>query len=168
MARCFPMAMVTGILFSAAIIDAGDWPCYRGPNKNGICSEGIEQWPPVEIWRASVGQGYSQVTVSEGRVYTAGWSSTPSNQDTVYCFDEASTGTNPTPLWTQSYACGSISYQGTRATPTVDGNEVYMFSHAGRLSVFNKANGTPLWNVTATSGSTGWGVSEFSADRQCE
>jgi outer membrane protein assembly factor BamB len=47
--------------------------------------------------------------VSNGRVYTAGWSG---GQDTVYCFDENATGDDPTPLWSESYSCGSVSYQG--------------------------------------------------------
>ena len=61
------------LLFQAVCTTAEDWPCYRGPNKDGITSEGIDRWPPVEIWRYDdIGQGYSQVTVSEGRVYVAG------------------------------------------------------------------------------------------------
>ena len=64
-----------GVLLTTEIVMAGDWPCYRGANKDGITSDAIEQWPPVELWRASVGQGYSQVTVSNGRVYAACWAS---------------------------------------------------------------------------------------------
>ena len=76
----------------AAAASAGDWPRYRGANHDGVSSEGIDDWPPTEIWRASVGWGYSQATVVDGKVYTAGWAS---SQDTVYCFDEASVGNDP-------------------------------------------------------------------------
>jgi outer membrane protein assembly factor BamB len=133
----------------AGVSMADDWPCYRGTNKNGITSEQIAKWPPTEVWRANVGQGYSQVVVSQGKVYTMGWSN---NQDYVRCFSESSTGTNPTPLWTQSYSCGSVDHQGTRATPTVDGNEVYTFSHEGRLGCYDRTNGTPLWSTNTTLG----------------
>ncbi len=133
---------------------AADWPCYRGPNKDGATSERIVSWPPRELWRASVGQGFSGVAVSGGRVYTMGWAG---NQDSVYCFSETASGNNPTPVWKQSYACGSVDYEGTRGTPTVDGNEVYTFSHQGRLSCFNKADGTPLWNQSVTAKVPDWG-----------
>ena len=32
-----------------------------------------------------------------------------------------------------------------------------MFSHEGRISVFNKVDGTPLWNKTVDEGRPGWG-----------
>ena len=94
------------VLLLASLAMGADWPCYRGPNKNGITSERIAMWPPKERWRANVGQGFSGVTVSGGRVYTMGWAS---SQDSVYCFSESSAGTSPAPLWKQSYACGSVS-----------------------------------------------------------
>lgn len=142
------------LVWCCSIVRGADWPCYRGPNKDGRTSERIESWPPREIWRASVGQGYSGITVSDGRVYTMGWAG---GQDTVYCFDESSTGNNPIPIWRQSYSCGSVAYEGTRATPTIDADEVYTFSHEGRLSCFNRVDGTPLWNKSVTGGRPGWG-----------
>ena len=145
------------VMLSTAAATAGDWPRYRGANHDGISSETIV-WPPTEIWRANVGWGYSQVTVSQGRVYTMGWSSS-SGDDTVYCFDEGSTGNDPAPLWTHSYACSSSGdggYSGTRATPTVDGNEVYTLSHQGNLYCFNKVSGGVLWNKLVNSGRPGW------------
>lgn len=160
--KSFIVLIAAGILLFSGVVDAADWPCYRGTNKDGITNDTIDRWPPVELWRASLGEGYSQVTVSNGKVYTAGWA--PS-QDTVYCFDEASIGVNPAPLWTQSYSRASTgygSYEGTRATPTVDtsGSYVYMFSHGGQLSAFNKVTGTPApWSpVTTTWGrNSNWG-----------
>jgi outer membrane protein assembly factor BamB len=140
------------ILAFCVAAGAADWPCYRGPNKNGATTEGIASWPPRQIWRASVGQGYSDVAVSGGRVYITGWSN---GHDTVYCFGESSVGTNPAPLWTQSYSCSSVDHQGTRATPTVDSNTVYTFSHDGLLSCFDCAAGTLLWNKQITGGSPG-------------
>ena len=146
------------VVCCCATVRGADWPHYRGINRDGKTTERIESWPPKEIWRASIGQGYSAVTVSDGRVYAMGWAS---NQDTVYCFDEASTGNNPTPLWTQPYSCGTSpggsQYEGTRGTPTVHSNEVYTFSHEGRLSCFERVDGTPLWNKSVTGGRPGWG-----------
>jgi hypothetical protein len=132
---------------------ASDWPCWRGPNKNGSTTETIAKWPMTEVWRASVGQGYSDVSISGGRVYTMGWAG---NQDTVYCFSESATG-NASPLWTQSYSCGTVDHNGTRCTPTVDGNEVYTFSIQGLLSCYDKTAGTPRWSKQITSSAPSWG-----------
>jgi outer membrane protein assembly factor BamB len=140
-------AVVFAVLGGLQVANAADWPCYRGPNKDGHTTDTIGKWPPTELWRTQIGKGYSQVVVSEGRVYTMGWSN---NQDHVYCFSESSSGTNPPTLWKASYANsnGEGTYPGTRSTPTVDGNEVYTFSADGYLKCFNKTNGSPNWSVT--------------------
>jgi outer membrane protein assembly factor BamB len=138
-------------------LNGADWPCYRGTNKDGISTEQIVQWPPREIWRAAIGEGFSQVVVSGGRVYTMGWSG---NNDHVYCFSESSSGVNPAPLWTSSYACGyggDANYAGTRSTPTVDSNEVYTFSCDGDLNCFDKMTGAVKWSRTVNVGMPGWG-----------
>ena len=63
------------VCLAPAVASGADWPMYRGPNHNGITAEGIDRWPPVKLWEANVGWGFAQVTVSNGRVYTAGWAS---------------------------------------------------------------------------------------------
>ncbi|MBI3192808.1 MAG: PQQ-binding-like beta-propeller repeat protein, partial [Pedosphaera parvula] len=66
-----------------------DWPCWRGPNLNGISAEKGWQtaWPPSgpkRLWRVEVGTGFSSLAVSQGRLYTMG---NQGNQDTVHCLD---------------------------------------------------------------------------------
>ena len=138
---------------------AADWPCYRGPNKDGSTTETIESWPPREVWTASIGQGFSQVVVFQGQVYTMGWSN---GQDRVYCFSASSTGVNPVVLWQASYPAGveigPSSDYGTCATPTVDGNNVYTFSTAGLLNCFDAATGHTNWSVNVgTASEPGYG-----------
>src|SRR6201993_4304876 len=56
----------------------GDWPQFRGPNRDGVSSETglLKQWPaggPPLIWKATgLGNGYSTVAVVGGRIYTIG------------------------------------------------------------------------------------------------
>src|ERR1700704_790819 len=64
-----------------------DWPQWRGPDRNGISKESgwMSQWPaggPKELWRASVGIGWSSVSVSQSRVYTMG---NVDETDHVFC-----------------------------------------------------------------------------------
>jgi hypothetical protein len=96
----------------ATEVVGADWPCWRGPNRNGVSSETGWSWrwetngPPVR-WRAAVGKGFSSFAVGNGRAYTMGNSN---NMDTVYCL-EALTGKV---LWRHSYPCDPqpLSYEG--------------------------------------------------------
>ena len=86
------LCWILAAAFLASHLPAADWPQWRGPNRNGISSEKVSAaWPaggPKVLWRASVGTGFSSISVSQGRVYTMG---NTNNQDTVWCFD-AKTG----------------------------------------------------------------------------
>ena len=57
-----------------AVAEGGaDWPCWRGPERNGVSREAgwACEWNtnglPV-LWRASVGKGFSSCAVSGNRV----------------------------------------------------------------------------------------------------
>lgn len=56
----------------------GDWPQWRGPNRDGISSDTglLKEWPedgPKLLWQVdSVGVGYSSLVVKDGRVFTQG------------------------------------------------------------------------------------------------
>ena len=56
----------------------GDWPQWRGPNRDGISSDTdlLKEWPaegPEQLWQIdSVGVGYSSLAVKDGRIFTQG------------------------------------------------------------------------------------------------
>jgi hypothetical protein len=157
-------ATVVGLIMAglATSVYSSDWPCYRGPNKDGATAESITVWPPQKLWTASIGSEYAGVVVSEHRVYTVGWSG---GNDTVYCFSDSPAATNPaTPLWTYSCAVpwtvatvgatdNQQRYVGAKSSPTVDGNQVYTISINGILNCLDKASGTLLWSRTIATGS---------------
>src|SRR2546423_6188146 len=71
---------------------ANDWPNWRGPDQNGISKETgwSASWPsdgPKQLWKASVGTGFSSVSVANRRLFTLG---NKNETDTVYCFDAES------------------------------------------------------------------------------
>jgi len=124
--------------------DTTDWHQWRGPDGNGISTEKgwLSVWSegePKQLWKISVGNGYSSVTVSDGRIYTMG---NAAGTDTVYCLD-ANTGDE---IWKYSYACKTGDYKGTRATPTIDGKYVYTLSREGHLFCFNATSGRIKWS----------------------
>jgi outer membrane protein assembly factor BamB len=145
-------------LLSAAVVVAliilgtftsggGDWPRWRGPDLNGISPEkGWQaQWPaegPKQLWKASVGTGFSSFSVSDGRVYTMG---NTTNTDWVFCLD-AETGKV---VWGHSYPCPLAANNfegGPCATPTVADGRVYTFSRKGDLFCLDSAKGTVIWS----------------------
>ena len=56
----------------------GDWPQWRGPNRDGISLETglLREWPkdgPAVVWQVdSVGVGYSSLSLKDGRIFTQG------------------------------------------------------------------------------------------------
>lgn len=58
--------------------DAGDWPQWRGPNRDGISLDKglLKEWPkegPPVVWKVdTVGVGYSSLAIKAGRIYTQG------------------------------------------------------------------------------------------------
>jgi outer membrane protein assembly factor BamB len=125
-----------------------DWYRWRGPDLNGISKETgwSTQWPkegPKVLWKASVGIGFSSITVANGRAYTLG---NRSDKDTVYAFD-AETGRE---LWKFTYNEDTDPHYyegGTSCTPTVDGDAVYSISRRGELFRFEAATGKVTWQI---------------------
>lgn len=121
---------------------AEDWPQWRGPQRNGISAEAF-RWPaggPKRVWTAQVGEGFSAVAVKNGRVYTVG---NRDGSDTILCLN----ATNGQPIWRYSYRCSSGDYGGPRATPVLDGNNVYTMSRDGVAYCLNATTGQRVWVV---------------------
>ncbi len=149
-------------LFLPIVATADDWAHWRGPGRNGISAEKgwNSNWPkdgPPILWKASVGQGYSSVSIAKGRAYTTG---NANGQDTVFCLD-AKSGKE---IWKHSYPAelGDKFFDGgTTGTPTVDGDRVFTLSRWGDVFCFEAATGKIVWNrnVVKDAGARvpGWG-----------
>jgi outer membrane protein assembly factor BamB len=79
---CLGSFCAFGLLVSAVVAqvpyEAGDWPQWRGPNRNGISLDKglLKDWPaegPPVVWKVdTVGVGYSSLAVKGDRIYTQG------------------------------------------------------------------------------------------------
>lgn len=155
-------AVCSIILGISGSLRAEDWPQWMGPNRDGISREtGLidsipEQGLPV-LWRVSIGGGYSGPAVSDGRVFVTDYvaanpevKNDPGVRDVrtgverTVCLDFA----NGRELWkVETYRPYRISYAaGPRATPTVDGDRVYVLGAEGDLHCLQAANGQILWH----------------------
>jgi outer membrane protein assembly factor BamB len=134
------------LFVSTTLLRAGDWPQWRGPNRDGISTEKnwSDKWSadgPAVKWKASVGLGFSSFVIGGGRAITTGYSD---NKDTVFCFD-AVTGKA---LWKHEYPAelGDKYFEGgTTGTPTIEGNRVYQLSRWGDLFCLDAASGKVIW-----------------------
>jgi len=153
------------VLSLAGSAFAVDWSQWRGPARDGKSTETglLRKWPeagPRQVWRAQgLGQGYSSVTISAGKVYTLG-----QRDDIQYvmAFEEA-TGKK---LWevANGKAYRERRGDGPRSVPTVEGNQLWAFSADGTLACLNSQTGKKIWslNVTEKFGASvpHWGYSE--------
>lgn len=123
-----------------------DWPQYRGVNRDGISTETglIQTWPaegPKLLWKAPIGDGYSGIAVSNGRLYTM---FSQGDDELVACFDAAS----GKEIWRYKLDSNYINDQGNgpRGTPTVDGDIVYVLGAQAMLAALSAADGTKVWD----------------------
>src|SRR5678815_4126798 len=129
------------MIFSLSVCVADDWPQWRGPNRTGITDERIlTNWPtdgPKVLWRASVGFGFSSVSIAHGRAFTMGNSG---DQETIFCFD-ALTGK---PIWQHAYPSklGAVYHEGGPvSTPTVEEGRLYSISKWGDVFCLDAVKG---------------------------
>src|SRR5262245_49428528 len=95
----------TVLLLLPTLLRADDWPQWRGPNRDSVCTETVllQTFPAEGLkvrWRVPAGWGFSSPVVAQGRVYLADSEVVkPKAKERVRCFDE----TTGKPLWSHSY-----------------------------------------------------------------
>ena len=122
-----------------------DWPQWLGPHRNGISSEtGLFGKAPSfkESWRVHAGQGSSGLSVVGDRLYTM---YIHSGEAYAVCLDAR----NGEVMWRTRTTGNDPSERrdsrSPRATPTVDGKMVYVFSALGKLLALDSQFGTQQW-----------------------
>lgn len=123
----------------------GEWPQWRGPNRDGISAETglLKEWPkegPKELWRAQGGLGYSTFAVADGRAYTI---LQDGDDEAVVCWD-AETGKE---RWRFKYAARFENGfgSGPRSTPTVQDGLVYAVGATGIFHCLKADSGDKVW-----------------------
>ena len=68
------LTVIVLALIAAAGAFADDWPQFRGIERDGVSREAVlDTWPekgPKELWRRSIGEGFSGMAVVGDRLYT--------------------------------------------------------------------------------------------------
>ncbi|MEQ8791287.1 MAG: PQQ-like beta-propeller repeat protein [Pirellulaceae bacterium] len=158
------LAIPTLLVAEEAAQDA--WTGWRGPNRDGISPDTglLRDWdatPPKLLWMSDgLGKGYAGVSLAGGRIYTTG--NLPDGQS-VIALDAADGGV----LWTRAVTddVPRHGYDGSRCTPTIDGDRLYVVASSGAIICLRAADGEILWSKDFRkewSGKmmSGWGFSE--------
>ena len=141
------------VLLFCSIVQAEDWPQWRGVDRDGQWNEsGLVSELPEEAkvkWRVPIGSGYSGPTVAEGRVYVMDRKTKPEAIERVLCFD-AKTGE---PIWEQEYESEyTISYTaGPRGSVTISNGLAFSLGAMGQFLCLDAADGTIKWAVDLDS-----------------
>lgn len=130
---------------------AEDWPEWRGKGRAGIWTESgiLDKFPEkglTPVWRIPLHGGFAGPAVAAGRVFVTDFkrSSVKKGMERALCLDEKSGKILWTREWDADYQ--GISYDtGPRATPTVDGDRVYIVGGSGTLLCLNARTGDVIW-----------------------
>ncbi len=155
--------LVVLVFHSVSVCAGGDWNQFRGPERMGQSSESglLKKWSedgPGLLWTyEGLGRGFASVSLADGIIYTTGMI-----DKTGYLFAIDSSGKFK---WKTEYGQEwTGDYPGTRTTPTVDGDRVYIMSGQGRIACFKRDDGDLIWKVDTLKKFQGknirWGIAE--------
>lgn len=139
------------MVLGSTVLRADDWPEFRGEGRKGEWNEtGILQTFPSDglrvLWRTPVKEGYSSPIVADGRIFLTDFTRVRgvTGPERALALDEK-TGEV---LWTVEWEATYAGYQwpnGPRATPTVDGDRLYVLGANGVLQCLDVETGAVRW-----------------------
>lgn len=141
---CFALLGATAPLYAQLKAVPGEWPAWRGPNRDGLSTETglLKKWPdngPSLLWKIKgLGTGYSTPAIAQGKIFLMG---TVGKQEHVIALD-AKDGAK---LWSTPIGSTAGGYPGPRCTPTVDGDWLYALSSDGKLVRASTQDGKVAW-----------------------
>jgi outer membrane protein assembly factor BamB len=141
------LLLAVTLLFAMSSVMAGDWPQWRGPNRDNHVTgfKAPTNWPKslTKKWTATVGAGEASPLLMSDKVFTFG---RIGGDEVALCFD-AATGKE---LWRDKNAAAKVTgpdggYPGPRATPAAGEGKVCTFGVHGVLSCLDAATGKVVW-----------------------
>src|SRR2546430_14111191 len=140
----------TGLLFTALCFgaSAGDWPQWRGPNRDGHIATDEhfpEKLPAVlsPVWQKQIGGGLSSPIVRGNQLV---YLDAQNGKEVAHLLDPK-TGKE---VWHTEYAeeFGDEWGTGPRSTPLIDEDRVYVQSCSGEFRCLNLSDGKVIWGTS--------------------
>ena len=128
---------------------AGDWPEWRGPNRDGAIASFMapKQWPETlnQKWKVEVGTGYATPLVIGNRVYIFA----REGQTELMRALDAETGKV---LWQTGYEAPFTMHSaavphgpGPKSTPVFENGKLFAIGMTGVVTAYDAATGKQLW-----------------------
>lgn len=137
----------------------GDWPQWRGPNRDGTVSgfTAPKTWPKTltKKWNVSVGEAVASPVLADKKVYVF---TRVGGDEIITCLD-AATGKE---VWKEKFAAapvtgvaagfkGQESFKGPRATPAVAEGKICALGVNGTVYCLDAEKGTQAWKKDTNS-----------------
>lgn len=142
------MKVFLWILVLSPQLLASDLSQWRGPNRDGVFPETglLKSWPdggPRLLWsREGMGDGYSSVCATDQKIFVTGRQGV-----TEYLIVLDRKGEI---LWKAPFGKGvRRSYPGSRCTPTVEKNRIYLISGQGEVVCLDEEKQKTVWKIPA-------------------
>ncbi|MDD5522724.1 MAG: PQQ-binding-like beta-propeller repeat protein [Kiritimatiellae bacterium] len=136
----------------SVVLNAADWPQYRGPNQDGIYPEKVNlNWPtggPKVIWKVPTQNGFSSFAVVGNKVFIQVNREINGALREICVAMDAATGKELwfTDMGIGKYDGGAGPGDGPRSTPTVNDGMVYTFNQHLVLFCLDAATGKLVWS----------------------
>ncbi|MEY4385973.1 MAG: hypothetical protein RLY20_1256 [Verrucomicrobiota bacterium] len=128
--------------------NAGSWPQFRGPTRNGIASETklARSWDasgPKQLWSVQIGDGYAGPAIADGRVYLMDYD-LENHRDAMRCLSLA----DGREIWRYSYPVSVKRNHGmSRTVPTLAGKCVVAMGPKCHVLCCDAATGELRWSL---------------------
>src|SRR5678809_1185911 len=147
--RTFAFAFAVATFAQHALCGQFDWPQWQGPDRTAHSKETglLKEWPkdgPPLVWKIKgLGGGDSTPSIAAGRIYGM---SHRGADEIVWALSEK----DGKEMWAVRIAPAQPqnwpqSKEGPSATPTVDGDRLYVMGLAGNVACLQAADGKVVW-----------------------
>ncbi len=141
-----PLLFAIVILFFSACTKKTEVNQWRGDNRDGVYNETnlLKEWPedgPEQLWLyEGIGNGYGSPAITSDKIYVNGEKDSLSH---LIALD-----LNGNLLWESEYdSSWVVNFPGSRSTPTVIDDLIYVCSPMGEVVCFKAENGEKVWSV---------------------
>lgn len=128
---------------------SGEWPCFRGPDRDGIAKDGVKlarKWPPggpPVLWRIALGPGHAGAAIARGRVFVLDYD-VEKQADTMRCLSLD----DGREIWRNSYPAEVPENHGmSRTVPAVWEDCVVSFGPKCHVACWDLETGECRWLI---------------------
>lgn len=151
--KCRPLLILYSsfliLHFCSRVASAQSWPQWQGPKRDNVSAQKglLTSWPkdgPKLLWQVEdLGEGYCTPTFDQGLIFGMSYA----GEDEIVW---ARTIDRARPVWSTRIAKANreVDYhQGSRCSPTIDGERLYALGVSGDLVCLRVKDGEILWRT---------------------